>query len=111
MAEPRIFAKGIFFNDKHEKAPDFVLGSISISAQTIAELAAQVEEYKNDKWYARFQITRSRDGKPCISVDTYVPKLKVEDSDESDYAMQQARQRSDFAKSKSNEISIEDIPF
>lgn len=115
MAEPvqRIFGKGIFFNDKHPSAPDFVIGSISISAATIAELAAQVEEYKNDKGYARFQITRSRDGKPCVSVDTFglKPKEDVISTDDFDKSFSEAKRRSDEAKSRSNNISIEECPF
>ena len=83
----RIFWKWLYFNPKHEKAPDFVVWSLSIKAEQLKELAEQVNTYANEKWYARFQITQNRDGKYSVTVDTYKPEKKKE------------------------EITLEDIPF
>lgn len=70
MAE-RIFAKWIYFNEKHEKAPDFVVGWLALKLDSIKELAEQAKEYVNDKGYVRYQITQNRDGKYSVTVDTY----------------------------------------
>lgn len=92
----RIFAKWLYFNPKHEKAPDWVIGWIAINVKNLQELVEQVKEYANDKWYARFQITQGKEGKYSISVDTY-----ARDREES--AINQV------AEAKS--LSIDDIPF
>ena len=67
----RIFAKWLYFNEKHEKAPDFVVGGLALKLDSLKELAEQAKEYVNDKGYVRYQITQNRDGKYSISVDTY----------------------------------------
>ena len=63
------FIPGLFFKDKHENAPDFVMckGSIKV-ADLAAFLAAQTDEWVN------FDLKRSRDGKPYASVDDWKPQ-------------------------------------
>ena len=80
MAE-RIFAKGLYFNDKHQNAPDFVLGSLSFKLDTLKDFIAQAEQYVNDKGYVKYQIVKNRDGKNSVFVDTYWLKSKNEEID------------------------------
>jgi hypothetical protein len=62
------FIPGLFFKDKHENAPDFVMCKGSIKVADLAEfLAAQTEEWVN------FDLKRSRDGRPYASVDDWKP--------------------------------------
>jgi hypothetical protein len=68
MAE-KIYANGIFFNPKHEKQPDFVLGSLSIVKDKFAEWLATQET--DSRGYVRLQILNGREGKPYLTVDTY----------------------------------------
>lgn len=86
----KIYAKGIYFNRKHEKQPDFVLGSLSIKIEQLEELVKQIKEYENNG-YARFQILDGKE-KPYVLVDTYKKEEKPKPSER-------------------EEITIEDIPF
>lgn len=62
------FIPGLFFKDKHENAPDFVIckGSVKV-ADLLAWLQKQGGEWVN------FDLKRSRDGKPYASVDDWKP--------------------------------------
>ena len=65
------FAEGIYFNDKHERAPDFVLGSISLQPSRFIEwLRAQPV---SEKGYVRLSVLRSKAGKPYVVLDTWEP--------------------------------------
>lgn len=60
--------EGLFFKDKHENAPDFVMCKGSIK---IADLAAWLQ--KQDGEWVNFDLKRSRDGKPYAAVDDWKP--------------------------------------
>lgn len=68
-----IFAEGIYFGEKRENAPEFVLGSISIKPE---QLTTWLKSQKaNESGYVKLDILRSKKtGKPYISVNTFVPK-------------------------------------
>lgn len=68
MSNDAKFIPGLFFKDKHENAPDFVIlkGSVKV-ADMLAWLSKQTEEWVN------FDLKRSRDGKPYASVDDWKP--------------------------------------
>lgn len=87
----RIFAKWLYFNEKHEKAPSFVMGGLALKLDSIKEFAEQAKEYANDKGYVRYQITQNKDWKYSITLDTYGLKEKRKVDDE--------------------EITIDNIPF
>jgi len=76
MAEGnKVFPKGIRVFDKHEKAPDFVLGTVIISKKEIidwlnGEAGQYMKPYKDDT-QIKLQLTKDRSGKPMLSVDTY----------------------------------------
>ena len=65
-----IYAKGLFFNDPSENAPDFVIGKLSIQVDDFAKWANEQE--KNEKGYVSIEILRSReDKKPYAKLDTW----------------------------------------
>lgn len=74
------FAEGVWFNDKPEKAPDWVIGKIAIKPETFVKwLRGQKPDAKG---YVKLDIKRSRNGKPNISLDTWVPNKKEELEDD-----------------------------
>jgi hypothetical protein len=70
------FTRGLFFNEPHEKAPDFVIGSLSISRDNFMEWLEQQEP--NEKGYVRVAIKRSKEGKIYCALDTYEAKGRQE---------------------------------
>jgi hypothetical protein len=74
MAEIK-YANGIYWNKKHEKAPSFVLGSISIKPEMFIEwLKAQTP---NEKGYVRLKVNDGRDGKPFVALDDWTPNQVI----------------------------------
>lgn len=69
----KIFAKWIFFNQKHDKAPEFVLGSMSIDIGSFD--LNSLKQYANGK-YVRLQVLMGKD-KPYVLVDTYKSENKM----------------------------------
>ena len=71
-----VFADGIFFNERRDNAPDYVLGSISIKPE---ELSKWLGSQKTDaKGYVRLQIKRSKNGKPYVALDSWKPTARAE---------------------------------
>lgn len=77
MAE-KVYTKGIFFNRKHPKQPDFVLGSLSIIKDSFAEWLATQEA--DARGYVRLQILNGREDKPYLCVDTFKPTEKPQEA-------------------------------
>lgn len=75
MAELKYVA-GLYFNKKHEKAPSFVLGTISIKPKEFMEWLRQ--NPADDKGYVRLKVNESRDGKPYVALDDWKPTAKKE---------------------------------
>jgi len=68
-----VFANGMFFNTPSDKAPDWVVGSVSFSQIQFLEWLQQ--QKPNAKGYVRTQVLLSpKTGKPYCSLDTYEPK-------------------------------------
>lgn len=65
--QDKIYANGIYFNEKRENAPDFVLGSISIDIEKFD--INSLKEYANWK-YVKLNVLMWKD-KPYVTVDTY----------------------------------------
>lgn len=80
--EEKTLAKGIIFFEKHQKAPDFVLGNIVLTIEDIRimfnENQSAVTEYKG-KHQLKLQLLKSKEGKPYAIVDTYKQAEKAID--------------------------------
>lgn len=67
---------GMFFNQKHENAPDFVLGSVSFK---VDDVVAFLQQHKNEKGYVNVDFLRAKPkegeakGKPYFKLNTFVP--------------------------------------
>lgn len=74
MPEDKILAKGLRFFDKHQSAPDFVIGTLVITPADIYEMckeqAAHLTDY-NEKKQLKLQILKSQAGKMYAVVDTW----------------------------------------
>ena len=71
MANTKIYPSGLFINEKREGAPDFVLGSISISYDNFTKWLAENKQLVNDKGYLRLDMLIGKEDKPYAVVDTY----------------------------------------
>lgn len=79
MAEEKIMADGMFFKDKHQNAPEWVIGKISIK---IDEFSKFVKEHKGTNEYMNFDILRSKGGKAYVTLDTWKPEQRQESSNQ-----------------------------
>jgi len=73
-----IFADGIKFFDPRENAPDFVLGTISISMREFFAWGKAHTELLDDEKRLKLQVLRSKKGMPYVKVDTFKPEPKPE---------------------------------
>jgi hypothetical protein len=75
MAE-KIYAAGIRTFAKHEKAPDFVLGTIIITPEDFIKWMKENPEHMTEyqgKAQLRLQMTKGQDGRVVVAVDTWKP--------------------------------------
>lgn len=76
MADEKIFADGVRLFPKHEKAPDWVIGTLIITPNDlITWLKANphhLTDYNGSK-QLKLQLTKSQAGKLVASVDTWRP--------------------------------------
>ena len=77
------FANGIYFNEPHENAPDFVLGSISVKPDRFTEWLAQ--QTPNEKGYVRLKVNMSKMGNPYVALDDWKPDAKAPDDFDDDF--------------------------
>ena len=65
----KIFANGIIYKEPSDKAPDFIVGGLSVKkSEFIPFLNLQSGDWVN------LQIKLSKAGKPYIELDTWRPK-------------------------------------
>lgn len=81
MEKKYVYPKGIRTFDKGKTAPDFIVGSITITDDELIEWLKSPEcaEYKteyNGKKQTRLTILRGKDGKLNLQVDTWKPSEK-----------------------------------
>lgn len=79
MAKEQVLAKGLRFFDKHPSSPDFVLGTIVITAAEINTMFTEQREYVtqyNGMNQLKLQLLKSKDGKMYATVDTYKKDTK-----------------------------------
>lgn len=76
MSAEKIYPKGIMCFQKHEKAPDFVLGSVVITVNDLVKFCKEnpqyLTDYKGEK-QLRLQALTGNKGL-YFTVDTYKPK-------------------------------------
>lgn len=79
MSDTNDFAEGIYFNQPHEKAPDFVLGGIAVKPEVFS--AWLERQTPNDHGYVRLKVNIGRNsGKPYVALDDYKPKKETADT-------------------------------
>jgi hypothetical protein len=71
--QERTFADGFIFK-RNEKAPEFVIGSISVKVDEAITFLKNNEK----KGWVNLQIKKGRSGNPYIELDTFEPKAKTE---------------------------------
>jgi hypothetical protein len=64
----KIFAEGIYFKEKHVKAPSFVIGEVSFK---IPEAVEFLKKYTNDKGYVNLTLKVGKSGKKYLELNTY----------------------------------------
>ena len=68
---PILFVDGMYSNEVSEKAPEWLLGSLSVQPEKLAMWLQANLALKNEKGYINLTVKRSKAGKRFISVDTY----------------------------------------
>lgn len=77
------YPKGIWFNPKRDNAPDFVLGSISISKKSFMEWLNGKDA--DEKGYVKLDVLMGKENKPYCAVNNYkgrkeeIEEISVED--------------------------------
>jgi hypothetical protein len=71
MSQDKIFADGFVFK-RNEKAPDFVVGNISIKVE---EAVAFLKQHTKNGW-VNLQVKNSQGGKYYMELDTFEPKAQ-----------------------------------
>lgn len=69
MEKQKVFADGFIFK-RNDKAPDFVVGNISIKVE---EAISFLKKNEKNGWI-NLQIKNSREGKHYMELDTFEPK-------------------------------------
>ena len=69
MAQEKAFVDGLFYNEKHPNAPEFVLGSISIKKDEFIQWLEKQDS--SDAGYVKIDFKMSQKGKPYAELNTY----------------------------------------
>lgn len=75
--QTKIFANGIYFKEKSENAPDWVVGGLSMKAEDAIQF---INEHKNDEGWIKMNIKRSQGGKTYVELDTWKPTPRNNDT-------------------------------
>jgi len=102
MSNDPKFIPGLFYKDKHERAPDFVICKGSIKVADLAAFLAQ-----QDGEWLNFDLKRSRDGKLYASVDDWKP----DGNTSSGGSRGGAPQRQAPQQAPAGDFADDDIPF
>lgn len=71
MEKQKVFAEGIIFK-RNEKAPDFVVGSVSVK---LDEAIPFLQANAKNGW-TNLQVKQSQNGKYYVELDTFEPKAQ-----------------------------------
>ena len=66
------FVNGLFFKEKHENSPSFVLGKLSIKREDLIEWL----QNRQEDWINCDILTSKKTGNPFIKVDDYKKESK-----------------------------------
>jgi hypothetical protein len=75
----KIFAEGIYFNERSAKNPAWLLGSLSIKKELFMKF---LEDQNAVNGYVNLDIKRSAKGKVYIDLNTFIPKKQSVSADE-----------------------------
>ena len=75
----KVFAEGIYFNERNSKTPAWLLGSLSIKKELFIKF---LEEQNAVNGYVNLDIKRSAKGKVYIDLNTFQPKKQSVSADE-----------------------------
>ena len=66
----KTFAEGIYWRAPHQKAPDFIHGTLSFK---VAEVVAFLEMHENDAGYVNVVMKESKKGTVYFELDLWQP--------------------------------------
>mgnify|MGYP001331105636 CR=1 FL=1 len=72
----KIFPEGLFFNEPHENAPDFVKGRLAIDIEKFTNFLKNNKHLADKKGYMKFDLLEGRSGRYYAAVNTYKPEAK-----------------------------------
>lgn len=70
----KIFAEGIYFNERNEKMPEWLLGKISINRDKLISFLEKQEEING---YINLDIKRGKSGKLYMELNTFKPQRQT----------------------------------
>lgn len=101
-----IFADGFIFKPKHEKAPDWIRGGVSIKAN---EAIAFIEKHKSERGWLDLDLCLSKSG------DKYYFKLNTYNKENPEKQQEQKQEKEELPEIDINdegeEIDSDQIPF
>lgn len=71
MDNEKVFADGMIFKKKHDNAPDFIKGHISIK---VDDFVKQLQEQKDERGWVNLDMKVSKGGKLYFEVNTWKPE-------------------------------------
>jgi len=72
----KIFADGLIWQDPHEKAPDFIKGSLVINAERFNDFLKNNMQYASAKGWLKVTMKESKGKTIYFELDTYKPAPK-----------------------------------
>ena len=72
MSDEVEFVDGLYYNDPHENAPDFVKGKLSVHKAKLMTWLTAADA--GESGYINLDIKVAKSGKPYIAVDNWKPK-------------------------------------
>lgn len=101
MSQEHIFVDGLIFKPKHEKAPSFIKGSLSIKVEEFQQF---MDKYQKGGWL-NIDLKESSGGKFYAALNTWEPNNE-----------QQSQQSDNIPEpipvtQREEEINVSDIPF
>ncbi len=73
MADEINFVDGVYFNEPHKNAPDWVIGKLVVNGEKFVPwLRANFKE-ADDKGYITLKINMSKAGNPYVALDDFKP--------------------------------------
>jgi hypothetical protein len=75
----KVFAEGMYFNERNEKMPEWLLGKISIKRD---KLIPFLQAQKETNGYINLDIKMGKSGKPYLELNTFQPKKQTVSADD-----------------------------